>query len=382
VTFVPVLNSSDDLQFGASDGQVFSGWTSEHINGPVNHAPVVMVSSPTVQASSTQPIQVSTLLSASDAENDALTYTFYDGTVGGGHFVVNGVVQPEGNGQYFAVSAAQLSQVTFVPAQGSSDNLLFGASDGNAFSGWTSEHINGPVNHAPAVTVANANVQANSTQPIQVSTLFSASDAENDALTYAFYDGTVGGGHFEVNGVMEPEGNGQYFAVSAAQLSQVTFVPAQGSSDDLLFGANDSKVFSGWTPEHINGPVNNTPVNQAPVVTVSNANVPATAAQVFQVSSLFSASDTGSDALTYLFYDSTPGGGHFEVNGVAQPEGNGQYFGVSASQLSHATFVAGQSGSDSLLFGASDGQAFSGWAALHVDVLAGAAQSTNDLHVV
>jgi hypothetical protein len=170
--------------------------------------------------------------------------------------------------------------------------------------------------------------------------------------------------------------------VSAAQLSQVTFVPAQGSSDDLLFGANDSKVFSGWTPEHINGPVNNTPVNQAPVVTVSNANVPATAALVFQVSSLFSASDTGSDALTYLFYDSTPGGGHFEVNGVAQPEGNGQYFGVSASQLSHATFVAGQSGSDSLLFGASDGQAFSGWAALHVDVLAGAAQSTNDLHVV
>ena len=94
----------------------------------------------------------------------------------------------------------------------------------NAFSGWTSEHINGPVNHAPAVTVANANVQANSTQPIEVSTLFSASDAENDTLTYAFYDGTVGGGHLVVNGVVEPEGNGQYFAVSAAQLSQVTFV--------------------------------------------------------------------------------------------------------------------------------------------------------------
>ena len=59
--------------------------------------------------------------------------------------MVNGVVEPEGNGQYFAVSAAQLSQVMFVPAQGSSDNLLFGASDGTIFSGWTSEHINGPV---------------------------------------------------------------------------------------------------------------------------------------------------------------------------------------------------------------------------------------------
>jgi hypothetical protein len=232
-------------------------------------------------------------------------------------------------------------------------------------------------NRAPVVTVPNPNVQSSSTQPIQVSTLFNATDANNDTLTYAFYDGTVGGGHFVVNGIVQPEGNGQYFAVSAAQLSQVTFVPAQGSSDDLLFGASDGTVFSGWTPEHINGPV-----NHAPVVTVANANVPATAAQVFQVTSLFSPSDTGNDALTYLFYDSTPGGGHFEVNGVAQPEGNGQYFGVSASQLSHTTFVAGQSGSDSLLFGASDGQAFSGWAALHVDVSAGAAQSTNDLHVV
>jgi len=211
----------------------------------------VMVANPTVQASSTQPIQVSTLFSASDAENDTLTYAFYDGTVGGGHFVVNGVVEPEGNGQYFAVSAAQLSQVMFVPVLNSSDDLLFGASDGQVFSGWTSEHIDGPVNHAPVVMVANPTVQASSTQPIQVSTLFSASDAENDTLIYAFYDGTVGGGHFVVNGVVEPEGNGQYFAVSAAQLSQVTFVPAQGSSDDLLFGASDNKVFSGWTAVHL-----------------------------------------------------------------------------------------------------------------------------------
>jgi hypothetical protein len=94
VTFVPVLNSSDDLLFGASDGQIFSGWTSEEINGPVNHAPVVMVSSPTLQASTTQPIQVSNLFSATDSDSDTLTYAFYDGTVGGGHFVVNGIVRP------------------------------------------------------------------------------------------------------------------------------------------------------------------------------------------------------------------------------------------------------------------------------------------------
>ena len=94
-------------------------------------------------------------------------------------------------------------------------------------------------------------MQASTTQPIQVSNLFSATDSDSDTLTYAFYDGTVGGGHFVVNGIVRPEGNGQYFAVSAAQLSQVTFVPAQGSSDNLLFGASDSKVFSGWAAVHL-----------------------------------------------------------------------------------------------------------------------------------
>ncbi len=136
---IPTSNSGPFGIVTGSDGNIwfveFSGNSIGEI--AVNHSPVVMVSSPTVLASSTQPIQVSTLFSASDAENDTLPYTFYDSTVGGGHFAVNGIVQPEGNGQYFAVSAAQLSQVMFVPVLNSSDDLLFGASDGQVFSGWT-----------------------------------------------------------------------------------------------------------------------------------------------------------------------------------------------------------------------------------------------------
>jgi hypothetical protein len=361
VTFVPVAGSSDDLLFGASDGRAFSGWSNEHINGPVNHAPVVTVSNATVNASSTQPIQVSSLFSASDLDGNPLSHLFYDSTVGGGHFFVNGTQQAESNGQYFTVSAAQLSQVTFVPVAGSSDDLLFGASDGMSFSGWASEHINGPVNHAPVATVANAIVNASSTQPIQVSTLFSASDSDGNSLSYLFYDSTVGGGHFFVNGTQQAEGNGQYFTVSAAQLSQVTFVPVAGSSDNLLFGASDGMVFSGWSSEQINGPV-----NHAPVVTVNSANVNASTGQVIAASSLFSASDADNDALTYLFYDSTVGGGHFEVNGTAQQQGNGQYFGLAASQLSQITFVAGASPGDDVLIGASDGHAFSGWSLLHI----------------
>jgi hypothetical protein len=164
---------------------------------------------------------------------------------------VNGTQQAEGNSQYFGVPASQLSQVTFVPVAGSSDNLLLGASDGIAFSGWSSEHVNGPVNHAPAVTVFNSTVNPSSTQPIQISSLFVATDAENDPLTYFFYDGTVGGGHFFVNGTQQAEGNSQYFGVPASQLSQVTFVAGVSPGDDVLIGASDGHVFSGWSAVHI-----------------------------------------------------------------------------------------------------------------------------------
>jgi len=87
---------------------------------------------------------------------------------------------------------------------------------------------------------------------------------------------------------------------------------------------------------------------------------------VIPASSLFSAGDADTDALTYLFYDNTVGGGHFEVNGAAQPEGSGQYFGVVASQISQVTFVAAASPGDDVLIGASDGHAFSGWSQVHI----------------
>jgi serralysin len=108
-------------------------------------------------------------------------------------------------------------------------------------------------------------------------------------------------------------------------------------------------------------------VDLPPAVTVPNSSVPATAGQVFQVSSLFSASDADNDTLTFMFYDSTPGNGHFALNGVVQQDGDDKTFAVSASDLSNLTFVAGATGSDSLGIGANDGHSFSGWTTLTIN---------------
>ena len=315
----------------------------------INHTPVVMVPNPSVQAAAGQTLQMSTLVSATDADSDALAYLFYDATPGGGHFVVDGVEQAAG--QIFGVTLAQLALTTFVPAANASDDLLVGATDGAAFSGWSNLHVNGPVNHAPVVSVPNPTVNAVAGQTLQMSTLVSATDADNDALAYTFFDATPGGGHFVVGGVEQAAG--QIFAVTAAQLAQTTFVPAANASDDLLVGATDGHVFSGWSNLHVNGPV-----NHAPVVSVPNSTVNAAAGQTLQMSTLVSATDADNDALAFTFYDANPGGGHFEVNGVEQAAG--QIFAVTAAQLAQTTFVPAANASDDLLVGATDGHVFSG----------------------
>jgi len=94
------------------------------------------------------------------------------------------------------------------------------------------------------LTVPSANVSASAGQSLQLSSLFSATDADNDALTYYFVDNTTNGGHFEVNGVVKAAG--AVFSVTAAQLAQTVFVAGpRGSSDHLNVQVSDGNAVSG-----------------------------------------------------------------------------------------------------------------------------------------
>ncbi|MEA2822776.1 MAG: hypothetical protein QOJ86_4780, partial [Bradyrhizobium sp.] len=129
-------------------------------------------------------------------------------------------------------------------------------------------HTSDP-NHAPVVTVPSANVAASAGQSLAASSLFSATDADNDMLTYYLYDNTIStsGGHFEVNGTVVPSDT--MYAVTAAQLAQTTFVAgAAGTSDDLNVKVYDGHVYTNWSEFHVN-----VAGNHAPVVTVPLANV-------------------------------------------------------------------------------------------------------------
>jgi len=222
----------------------YEGWTSVHVDGPVNHVPVLSVSNTNVSATAGQTVQLSSYLSATDADGDSLVYVFYDSTVGGGRIYANGVAQPEGNGQMFGVAASQLSQTTFV-AGASGDDILVGVTDGKSFSGWTSVHIGPPVNHAPVVYVSDQTWSGGASVP--VTKLFLVSDADGNAMTaYQFQDGNANAasGHFVVNGVAQAAN--QTIDVTPSQLAQTTFLAGHNTVDHLMVRAFDGTTWSDW----------------------------------------------------------------------------------------------------------------------------------------
>ena len=306
-------------------------------------------------ASHSQNIAASALFSLTDGDGDAITkYQFWDSTAdpASGHWVVNGAVQ--GAGQAIDVTAAQLAQ--FQSGSGS-DDLWVRANDGFDWSAWKEFHVNAPINHAPVATAPD--FTASHSQNIAASALFSLTDG--DAITkYQFWDSTAdpASGHWVVNGAVQ--GAGQAIDVTAAQLAQTTFQSDLGS-DDLWVRANDGFDWSAWKEFHVNAPV-----DQKPVVSGSDANLPLNGS--VPVMSLFSVSHPEHDPIIqYEFWDSTPAAksGHFEINGT--PQGANLAIDVSAAQVNQTGFVAGSApGVDQIWERAFDGSLWSDWHLLSV----------------
>jgi hypothetical protein len=131
---------SDDIYVQISDGRAVSSLGNFHISAGVNHAPVLTVAD--MHAVPGQSLQASSLISVTDADNDALIYNFFDNTpaASSGHFVVNGTVMAAQT--TFGLTAAQLAQTVFVTgAAGTPDDIYTQISDGHAVSSLGNFHI-------------------------------------------------------------------------------------------------------------------------------------------------------------------------------------------------------------------------------------------------
>ena len=347
-TFTAGTAGLDTLTFSVSDP---THNTQSSIKVGSNSAPVIATPSGTsVSGTAGQVYQLSSLFTASDPDNDPLTYYIYDGTAGAstGHIKINGVTQAEG--QWVLVTQAQLSQTTFTAGTGGTDTLYFSVYDPMQHNAFSSVQVAAlkAANSAPVIaTPSGANVLGTPSQVYQLSSLFAASDPDSDTLTYSIFDATTGAstGHIKINGVTQAEG--QWIQLTQAQLSQTTFTAGTAGLDTLTFSVSD--------PTHNTQSSIKVGSNSAPVIaTPSGANVLGTPNQVFQLSSLFTASDPDSDPLSYYIYDATVGSstGHIKINGVTQAEG--QWVQLTQAQLSQTTFTAGTGGTDNLYFSVYD----------------------------
>jgi hypothetical protein len=321
----------------------------------VNHAPVVTSSGPVLARN--QIVAASSLFAVNDVDRDAITtYQFMDNTAGAtsGHFVVNGVTQAAQT--VVNLSAAQLAQTTF-QAGTTADALKVRAFDGTVWSDWTDVSV-AVQNHTP-VTAASQ-VTAGRNQTIAATSLFTATDADQDTISaYQFLDGTAAStsGHFVINGVEQAAQS--TINVSAAQLANLMFETGSGPNS-ILVRAFDGTAWGNWTD------ISPVVPNQASVITTAGAAVARN--QSVAASSLFTLSDADGDAaVTYQFWDGNAdaNSGHFVVNGVTQAAQT--IINISAAQFAQTTFDTGST-ADNITVRVFDGTAWSNWTDVSVAI--------------
>jgi hypothetical protein len=260
---------------------------------------------------------------------NALTYTY---TVGSGAAAVSAL----------AITQANLPNgATITDGAGNTANLS------GALTTFPNLSIAPPViEQAPVVTALNPTLTHN--QSVAASSLFTATDPDGDAITYALKDLT-GNGHFVVNGVVQA--TNVEIDLTAAQLAQATYVAGSGS-DQLSIRASDGTLWSAWQTVTVTAPL-----DQAPVVTTSDQTVMRNQS-IIAASSLFTATDPEGDPITTYALKDLTGNGQFVVNGVVQA--SNVEIDLTAAQLAQTAYQSG-SGCAQISISASDGTLWSEW---------------------
>ncbi len=260
---------TDTIRVQAFDGQTWSNSAYSRVTtiGKVNHAPVVVAKSTTVDQGKS--IAATDLFSVTDKDGDAMTqFRFYDSNrnSASGYFTLNG--EKVGEGQWTTVSASDLENVRFHggASNGQRDYLYVQAFDGDKWSNYGRSTVTtkGRVNHAPVVSYETMTVKTGASMSIQ--DMFKVTDADGDAITqYRFYDtsSSATSGSLRVNGNVQAAR--KWVTVNASDIDQTRFVAGSvgGRSDYLYAQAFDGMKWSNMGRVSIRAEVSDDSIGEA-----------------------------------------------------------------------------------------------------------------------
>ena len=344
----------------ATTGSVTSGLSGTYtlsvtLGGGVDNRPVVSTSDVTVSTGGSIP--VSTAFTVTDADGDAITsYQLFDASAGStsGALAVNGVTQTTGD----TITVSSLDTVTFTGGTAAGvDSIWLRAADAGGYGDWESAEILTTVsgsNIAPVVSATNVNIGSGTSSA--VSTIFSVTDSNGDAITaYELWDENAGAS----SAVLTVSGTAQtaQTLVSVTSLSDVAITGGSSASvDQIWLRAFDGTDWSSWTSAEVTTSATS---NSVPIIAAANQSVAAGA--TVSITDVFTVSDAEGNAITaYEVYDgtATASSGAITLNGTAQTAGNV----ISFTDPSTIAFAGGSiSGTDTIWMRAFDGTGWSAW---------------------
>jgi len=256
---------SEVATVNVSDGSSTTSQTFTINVVQVNDAPVIITDA---EITATEDVQYVYSVVAEDEDGDALTYSLVSG--------------PEG-----MQMNADTGRLTWVPLEGETEaEVTIAVEDAEETVTQTFTITVTPVNDAPVI-VQGAAVNAGTTEDIAVEVTLTATDAENDDLTWSI-------GNKPANGEAVVSGSGN------SQTVIYTPAPDFSGSDSFTVEVSDGTVSSSVTVN-----VTVSAANDAPVIT-SVAKTTATEDVAYEYD--VNATDVDGDALTYSLSDDAPEG--------------------------------------------------------------------------
>lgn len=335
---------TENLWVKVSDGTFSTSWSSFALTttpagGTNDYAPTLTVSSTSIQTNAS--ILASSVITAADADGNALTYTVWDSGSdnNSGYFELGGQALSAGSGHN--LTEAEFASLNIVGGSSEGSETLWAkVSDGTHFTSWSSFSLTttagggggggggGSVNdYAPTVSSSDTSLQSGTS--VLASSIISASDADGNTLTYTVWDSgkTNGSGYFELGGQELTSGTGH--VLTEAEFASLNIVAGSSElSDKLWVKVSDGLHTTSWSSFYLTtttggGGGGGSTNDYSP--TISAADTSVQSGSSILASSVISAADADGNTLTYTVWDAgkTNGSGYFELGGQELASGQG-----------------------------------------------------------